>query len=125
MRRFIPLLAIILLSAACGGSGGSTDPASLESCDAVAAEAILVIQDSIDILEAASSSGAEPDLETVGAVESAGTALEERALDLGCTDSELSSLMAGRAGGLEAKSVFGQLIIENLKAGEDGFYSGG
>jgi len=126
MRRIISLAATILLTVGCGGGGApGTDPASLTSCEAVAAAAVGVIQDSIDILEAASSTGTEPDAGTTGVVEAAGTALEDRARSLGCTDEEMAALMADLADGLQARSVFGQLIIENLKAGEDGFYREG
>ena len=119
------MLATILLATACGGGDGTPEPASLESCDAIAGAAITVIQDSIDILEAASVSGAEPPIETVEAVETAGAALEERAQILGCSDEEMSSLMADLAVDLKADSVFGQLIIESLKAGDEGFFGDG
>ncbi|MFH2073462.1 MAG: hypothetical protein ABIJ75_11490, partial [Actinomycetota bacterium] len=95
MRRIFSLAATILLTAGCGGGGApGTDPASLASCEAVADAAIGVIQDSIDILEEASSSGTEPDAATTGAVEAAGVALEERARLLGFTDEERAALRA-------------------------------
>lgn len=126
MLRAIALLVVVLVSFGCGGGGEeAVDPASLETCRAVADAAIVVIQDSIDMLDAASTSGTEPDAETVAAVEAAGTALEERALALACTDAEMSDLMAGLASGLEAESVFGQLIIESLRAGDGGFFEEG
>jgi len=115
-----------MVSFGCGGGGEeAVDPASLETCEAVADAAIVVIQDSIDMLDAASNSGIEPDAETVASVEAAGIALEERALALACTDAEMTELMAGLASGLEAESVFGQLIIESLRAGDGGFFEEG
>ena len=125
MRRIIPLLATVLFAAACGGGEKTTDPASLASCEAVAGAAIAVIQDSIDLMDEASTSQTEPDPETVAAIEEAGAALSERAAALGCTDEEMTALLAGLADDLEAESVFGQLIIERFKVGDEGFFSEG
>jgi len=125
MRGTIPLLAILAVTAACGGGDDSLDLDTLESCGAVADAAITVIQEMIDLLDDNSTSGDEPDPEAGRAVEEAGEALEARAVTLGCSDEEMSRLMADLADGLEAGSVFSQLIVERLKAGEDGFFEAG
>jgi len=125
MRRIIPLLVTVLFAAACGGGGETTDPASLTSCDAVAGAAIAVIQDSIDLMDEASTNQSEPDAGIVAAIEEAGAALDERAAALRCTDAEMTALLAELADGLEAESVVGQLIIERFKVGDEGFFSEG
>jgi len=125
MRRIIPLLVTVLSAAACGGGEETTNPASLASCDAIAGAAITVIQDSIDLMDEASTSQSEPDPETVAAIEEAGAALDERATALGCIDAEMTALLAELADDLEAKSVFGQLIIERFKVGDEGFFGEG
>ena len=52
----------------------------------------------------------------------AGMALEARALDLGCTDEQMSALMRERADRLRAESSIGQLLIEGLREGGEGFF---
>ena len=125
MRRMIPLLVGVMLFTACGGGEAGIDPASLESCEAVAAAAIEVIQDSIDIVDEASTTGEEPDQALADSVEATGAALEERAAVLGCTEEQIAESMAVLIGDLHAESVFGQLIIEGLTAGEGAFFDEG
>ena len=114
-----------MLFSACGGGEGTPDPTSLQTCDEVAAAAIEVIQASINIVDETSTTGAEPDPAVTESVEATGAALEGRAATLGCTDEQMSVLMSGLAGSLEAESVFGQLIIEGLTAGEGAFFEEG
>jgi len=121
------MLAVAALTAslvACGGGDGSVDPSSLGTCEAVADAAVVVIQDSIDLMDAAAT-GAEPALDEIAALEGLGRDLEERARALGCGDEEMTALMIERADHLEAGSVLGQSIIEGLRAGEGGFYQEG
>jgi len=130
MRRVVLLLALVtaLLAASCGDDGGIVDSASLETCGDVADAAIDVLQQTIDIVDEMSVD----DLVSVGdpgeapeetrVIEETGVALEARALDLGCTDEQMSGLMRERAGALSAESVPGQLIIEGLREGGGGFF---
>ena len=90
-----------------------------------AGAAIGVVQDSIDIVDAASLTGEEPDPAAVTGVEELGIALEARASELGGGEAEMAERMAGLAEGLEADSVFGQLIIEGLLTGGEGFFEEG
>jgi hypothetical protein len=125
MRRIIPLAVIATLFVACGGGEETPEPSSLQSCDAVAVAAIEVIQDSIDIVDEALTTGEEPDPSVTESIEVTGAALEAQAAVLGCTDEQMSALMADLAAGLQAESVFGQLIIEGLTAGEGAFFEDG
>ena len=113
------------LFVACGGGDETPAPSSLQSCDEVAIAAIEVIQGSIDIVDAASTTGEEPDLSVTESVEATGAALENQASVLGCTDEQMSALIADLAADLQAESVFGQLIIEGLTAGEGAFFEEG
>ena len=125
MRRIIPLAMTAALFVACGGGDETPAPSSLQSCDEVAIAAIEVIQDSIDIVDEASTTGEEPDLSVTESVEATGAALENQASVLGCTDEQMSALIADLAADLQAESVFGQLIIEGLTAGEGAFFEEG
>ncbi|MCB2222610.1 MAG: hypothetical protein KQH83_00430 [Actinobacteria bacterium] len=114
-RRITAVLAAVAL-AACGGGAeqGRPDPAGLGSCDAVAEAVVAVIQENIVLVDDAADALTEPDPAVVADLEQAGAALEARAAELGCTDDEMTAAIAARAGGLEARSVYGQLIIEGL-----------
>jgi len=130
MRRVILLLALApaLLAASCGDDGGKVDPSSLQTCGEIADAAIDVLQQTIDIVDEMSvddlvgvgDPGEAPD--EIRAIEEAGMALEARALELGCTDEQMSGLMRERAGVLSAESTPGQLVIEGLREGGVGFF---
>ncbi len=130
MRRIIvpTVLALALLAASCGNDGGTGDPASLGTCEEVADAAIDVLQQTIDVVDGLSdedpASSDEPGeaSDEFRAIEEAGMALEARALDLGCTDEQMSALMRERAGTLSAESAIGQLVIEGLREGGEGFF---
>ena len=123
MRRSLPVILAVLLVSGCGGDG-EADPASLGDCAAVAEAAVAVIQQTIDVLEVAAG-GTEPDPEIVAGIEAEGSALEERAEEIGCTEAEIAGLMAGLADRLEAGTPLGQQIIEGLRTGSSGFFEDG
>jgi TolA-binding protein len=127
------LLAALLLVAmsACGDdSGGSADPASLSSCESLADASIDLLQDTLDIIDSMSAEDlaamgtSEDTPPELAAIETRGTALEERAEDLGCTEEQMSALMTARVDDLSSDSVFGQFLIESIRSGEGGFFEG-
>jgi len=130
MRRIIlpTVLALALLAASCGDDGEMVDPASLGTCEEVADATIDVLQQTIDIVDGlsaedpASSDDAGEATDEFRAIEEAGMALEARALDLGCTDEQMSALMRERADLLSAESSIVQLVIEGLREGGEGFF---
>lgn len=122
MRRILPAVLAVVIASGCGG--GDSDPASLDDCESVAQAAVAVIQQTIDVLEVAAG-GTEPDPEAVAEIEAAGSALEARAEEIGCTEAEIAGLMAGLAGSLEAETALGQQIIEGLRTGSSGFFEEG
>lgn len=127
------LLATLLLVAvaACGDDdGGSANPASLDSCASLADASIALLQDTLDIIdsmsveELAAMGSSEETPPELAAIEARGTALEERAENLGCTEEQMSSLMIARADELDSDSVFGQFLIESIRSGEGSFFEG-
>jgi hypothetical protein len=120
MRRqgIVVVLGVVL--AACGGDAGRADSAALDTCEQIADAAMDVTQDLVDLIDAAAA-GAEPDPESIAAVEILALGLEDRAGELGCTDEQMAGLWGERAHVLRAESVAGQQYIEGLKAGEGGF----
>jgi hypothetical protein len=134
MRRTPTILLatlVVVAVAACGDdSGGSADPASLNSCESLADASIDLLQDTLDVVDSmsaeelaamGSSEETPPELATI---ETRGTALEARAEDLGCTEEQMSSLMTARVDELSSDTVFGQFLIESIRAGEGGFFEG-
>lgn len=130
MHRIIlaAMLALALLAASCGDDGGEADPASLGTCEEIADAAIDVLQQTIDVVDGmsdadpASSGDTGEGSDEFQAIEEAGAALEARALDLRCTDEQMSALMRERADSLSAESTIGQLVIEGLREGGEGFF---
>ena len=123
MRRIITaLLAMVLVTAACGDDAG--DPADLDSCESVADATIDLVQDVIDELGGmtASEFGEMTQGEVPPAfveIEERGEALGTRAQELEC--SNIDDLVQERAEQLTADpdNVMGQLIIEGTMEGED------
>jgi len=130
MHRIIlaAVLVLALLAASCGDDGGTADPASLGTCEEIADAAIDVLQQTIDVVDGmsnvdpASSGDAGEGSDEFQAIEEAGAALEARALELVCTDEQMSALMRDRADSLSAESTIGQLVIEGLREGGEGFF---
>lgn len=131
MRR-LPALAVALLLAlaACGDDDGGApaDPAALTSCEQVADASIALMQDAIDIIDSLSTEElaefgtSEETPEVFRDVEAQGTALENRAEAIGCTEEQMNSLLAARVDDLSSDTTFGQFIIESVRSGEGGFF---
>lgn len=124
------ILAFALVAVACGGDGAAADPASLSSCDGLASAGIALLQDTIDLIDGldaseltALSDGSEPPAEFT-ALQARGDELTARADAVGCSDEEMATLVAERASDLSADSVFGQFILESVRAGNSGDFFG-
>lgn len=116
MRKIAALVcAIGLVAAACGGGDSA-------SCDAIADDAIVLIQDLIDEFDALSLeelSGDEPAF--IADFESDAEGLDQRAVDAGCSDSEMESLMDDRIDRLTSTGLIGETVIQQLQS--EGFGS--
>lgn len=133
MKRIaVALLSLALLATACGDDEAvdAIDAASLDSCEGLAAAGIALLQDTIDLIDgldadalAALGDGAETPTEFV-ALQTRGDEMTARADDIGCSDEEMAALLSERANNLTADSVFGQFILEGVRAGESGDFFG-
>ena len=110
------LLALALVMAACGDDDAA-DPASLDSCDAIATAGIDLLQstrDEIDALNTEEQSAlltSDEEPAFVTELEARGTALEARAAEINCTDEQIGELMFGKFDRLSAESTVGQLFL--------------
>lgn len=126
-RLAAALLALAIVAAACGDDGAA-DAGSLDSCEGLAAAGIALLQDTIDVIddldpaELATLGESDTTPPAFAALEARGDELTARADEIGCSDEEMASLMAERAAGLSSDSIFGQFILEGVKAGEGGFF---
>lgn len=113
MRTLVALAIMVsLLAVACGGDAAD--------CDELADEAIGLIQQLIDDVE--DEFGDEDldtvlaqgtaDLPSVEAYQEQADRLDERADVLQCTNDQMRSLVAQRAGSLEADTPVGRFLIE-------------
>ena len=125
-RLAATLLALALVAAACGDDADVADVGSLDSCDAAAG--IVLLQETIDVIddldpaELAALGESDTTPPAFAALEARGDELTARADEIGCSDEEMASLMAERAAGLSSDSIFGQFILEGVKAGEGSFF---
>jgi hypothetical protein len=118
-RLAIPVIALAVVAAGC-----SSQP---ESCDEVADETIVLMQDLIDeveselgdmsVQELIESFGAGEEIPSVEAFEEKAEQLSERAGELGCTQEELEVAVAERTDRLTATTPLGQFIIQAIEGG--------
>ncbi|MBT8198494.1 MAG: hypothetical protein KJP12_05615 [Acidimicrobiia bacterium] len=116
MKKAIALFcALALAASACGGDSAS--------CDTIADDAIVLIQDLIDEFDQLSlddlNAAEEPAF--VAEFETDAEQLDERAADAGCTDATMEGLMDDRIDRLESTGLIGEALIAQLQ--EDGFGS--
>lgn len=116
-RTVLPLiLALAVLLSACGGQP--------ETCDELADETVKLMQGLIDDVEnelgdmtveqlIASGEG----LPSVERFEEDAARIDERAEELGCTQTEIQNGVAARANELEADTPIGQFLIEAIRDG--------
>jgi hypothetical protein len=119
VHRTVPLLFIVLalVLSACGGG-------QPETCDEIADATIELMQGLIDDVddEVGDTSVEElvetgGDLPSVERFEGEAAKIDERAAELGCTQSEVQNAVAARVGRLEADTPIGQFLIEAIRDG--------
>lgn len=104
--------ALLVVVAGCGGSESS--------CADIATDAVNMVQDVVDDVDAMS----QDDLASLGTsglfdeftVEAA--ALDERAAGAGCSDQDMTELVTEKAQDLTAETEFGQLFIDSIRSGQ-------
>jgi hypothetical protein len=124
MRRNAVVAVLVVLVVACGGEEAAppVDPATIDTCEGAADAMISVLDDTLAIVddmtpEELAALGSVPLPENLVAVRTRGEALIDRAEVIGCTDAQVAALLAERADDLNSDSVFGQFLIESVRAG--------
>ncbi len=119
MRKLFVLIAALgLITASCGGG----DDAGAGSCDAVADDAISAFQTVITELDSMTldelSALGDEDPQVIVDMEQKIESLQTQADDLGCSESEMQELLNARVGDLTSEGMFGELMIDELEAGD-------
>tara|TARA_B100001123_G_C14447571_1_gene685214 strand:+ start:83 stop:505 length:423 start_codon:yes stop_codon:yes gene_type:complete len=111
--RFLSFLSALTLSiAACGTSESS--------CISIADKAIVLFQelittvDALDLVEAAES-GENFIIPGLDSIENRAALLQDESNREGCSDEELRELLTERIVRLDARTVFGQALIEGIR----------
>ena len=119
------LLALTVVAAACGDSGGSSS--GFSDCDDLAQGGLDLLQDILDevsdmsmseFIEAADTDG-EP--EFITKFEPDADKLDAAQVDLGCSDEELGDFVTGNLDSLTASGDVGELMLEALISDPDVF----
>jgi hypothetical protein len=116
MRKLLVVIAVLSLVAVSCGSGDSAD-----SCEGVADDAVGIIQDMIDQFDSmttddmmAMASEGEP--EAVTEMTNKLDSLQQKAVALGCSDDQMTTLLADRAGNLKAETSIGQMMVDEIQS---------
>ncbi len=119
MRRafLVLIVAIALVLSACGGG-------QPETCDEVADVTIDLMQELInDVEQEVGDMSVEEliatggELPSVDRFEADAAEIDERAAELGCTQTQIQNAVTSRIGALEADTPIGQFIIEAIRSG--------
>ena len=119
LHRSVLLLFVVLalVLAACGGG-------QAETCDELAEETVKLMQELIDDVEKEVGNvsieeliSAGEALPSVQGFEEDAAKIDERAAELGCTQTEIQDGVAARANELEANTPIGQFFIEAIRDG--------
>ncbi len=102
--------------------GRPTPARGLRSPASPCSQDTIDIIDNLDIEALAALGESDETPEVFVDLEARGEELTTRADELGCSDQQMGALMAERAGDLSSDSVFGQFILEGVRAGEGGFF---
>jgi len=119
LKRTLILLAVVLalVLSACGGG----EP---ETCEDIADVTVDLMQDLIDdveeevgdmTVEELNATGG--DLPSVEKFENEATKINDRAIELECSQTTIESLVAERVHRLEATTPIGQFMIEAIRSG--------
>ncbi len=119
-RRLSTLVvAFVLVAAAC--SGGAIAPSN---CDEVADETMALFQRLIDDVDAEFGDmsvqefvATGGDLPSVQAFKDDAATIDDIAVELGCTQSEISSAVSSRVGELTATTDLGRFLIGSIRSG--------
>ena len=113
----ILLLVLVMLLSACGGKEAQT-------CDELAQQTIELTQKLIDDVEAEVGDMTVQELmETQGELPSVdkfkdeATKIDERAVELSCTQDDISAGVAARVDQLESHTPIGRFMIEAIRSG--------
>lgn len=121
IRRFLVILlvAIGLLASACSG-----DSISASDCDELVDETIELFQRLIDDVDAEFDDisvedfvATGGDLPSIEQFEQDAETIDELAVDLGCTQTEIASAVQDRVGELTAQSDLGRFLIDAIRSG--------
>jgi len=120
IRRFLVLfLAFGLLASACGG-----ESISASNCEELADETIELFQRLIDDVDAEFDDmsvedfiATGGDLPSIEQFEQDAETIDELAVELGCTQTEIASAVQGRVGELTAQSDLGRFLIDAIRSG--------
>jgi hypothetical protein len=119
LHRTVLLLIVVfaLVLAACGGG-------QAETCDELAEETVNLMQELIDDVEKEVGNVSVEELIATGEAlpsvegfEEDAAKIDERAAELGCTQTEIQNGVAARANQLEANTPIGQFLIEAIRDG--------
>lgn len=126
MRRFAALLVVALaLVSSCGDDEApvSMDPEDIDTCEGAADAMIELLRQTLGVVDSMTAEelaalGSSPDPpEALVEIRTAGEAMIDRADTIGCTDEQMSSLLAAGADDLSSDTVFGQFLIETIRGG--------
>ncbi len=113
-RNLAVALALLLMLTACGGGEAQT-------CDEIATQTVDLIQDLIDDVDAEFEEmsieeflALGDDLPSLESFRTESEAIDERAAELGCTQTELAADVIAQADRLEANTELGEFVIELL-----------
>jgi hypothetical protein len=122
VKRFIilvPFLALSLLVAGC-----SSDEISASNCDEIVDETMGLLQRLIDDVDeefrdltVADFVASQGDLPSLEQFEEEAARIDEIALELGCTQGEISAAVDSRVGELTANTDLGRFVIDAIRAG--------
>ena len=113
----LPIAVFALVLAACGGG-------QAETCDELAEETVNLMQELIeDVGKEVGNVSVEEliatgeSLPSVEGFEEDAEKIDDRAAELGCTQTEIQNGVAARANQLEANTPIGQFLIEAIRDG--------
>lgn len=115
VRRAVVGVVLLGMLASCGGEAAT--------CEELADQAVDLIQDLIDEVEAELGDISlediteETEFPAADRFEAESEKLDERAGELGCTGSQMAQLTGERLGRLEASTPIGRFIVEAFRAG--------
>ena len=116
MKLRVSTLAFLIALTACGGGADARCAEVVDDAMDVFQELISAVDelDLADLADVADSGGnfAIPGIEDM---ERRADRLQSEAAAAGCDDEELRGLLSERVGSLEARTVFGQAVIEGIR----------